>query len=1581
MGATAERREVNTHKINSRIKILLKNVFVTFLLISVRYNGEIIILNAQGCGPVSRNQEKYPKNYVKTGKIGSHFLYVESSGRKANENQANVNKWLENVIKRLHSVRFEDGGRFGAEETLIGRVGRVGRIGRVNQQNQQNQQKQQKTISPHSGILFVISLLGYCPLTLSKAIIKAKVDEVKVKVITAFVSFSSKLFTVQAKNVDERVTLSVSEELAEVVGEVEGRIQVMFGVVVVETSAAVVVSSDILYILFTTETKKNRRQKSDWPNAVLASNETKSFISMMMMLHLTIYLTLLCQNVETNPGPGPGQQRRNPSLSILTYNCNGLGDRKKLKRLLTKLTPMVERNCVIFLQETHIVNTDYLKLIWKHNFLSNCVKTNSAGVIILYNKQYDLIYKFADCEGRQIVVAIQNDESKLILANAYYPNDHKQAITFAEKFYTKILEAQADYPDHITVCAGDMNVCISPNDSINRSKSQNESILAEVIRRNNKVTELIDAYRVKHPENGYTWKRGTRYSRLDYVFLSNVIRSKITAATTDWAFESSDHAAVKIELTFENEPIKGPGTIKVNTKIMENPWTAMQVGKEIEEMMNQTDASWNPHMKLEFLKVTIRSVISIKVAEIRKVVNEEIKDTEEELNQMEKIKIKLVKQTHIEEEEKIGRIEKVDEVIMIFKTELINLRKKHSDTMAFVSKAKWFEYGEKSNKFFLNLNKCRQKQKLIGKIKNSGKVFIGQDEVSRGITEFYKDLYSAQPKEKINDEAFYDNCPKLTEDQANYLDKALTLKDLEDALSTCKDSAPGPDGIPYSIYRKFWKQTGPVLLEAWNHSVETGNLPPSHLESTITLLPKEGKDTEDIKNWRPITLSNCDSKIITKALSLKTAKVLETIIDPSQTAYVPGRSVSDNLRSNFFYKNHCTQNNIDSVLISLDAKKAFDSVDHNYIKETLIAYGFGPAFIRIFQTLYTNITARILINGFASESIKIERGVKQGDALSCAIFIICIDPLIRNLNENRRIKEVKIRRNNKTIDEIEFKSAAYADDISVICEKSSDCVQQVFYEYERLTRRSGLELNADKTEILNMNNKKIDKVAFKYNGNTFAIKTVDKIKICGLYYCCNPQEEYQLNVLEKIEKLNLKMKMWSHRHLTMEGKVLIVKTFGLSQIIYNMQSYGFDNAELISAERMIFKFLWSTKDNQNGIDRIKRSIMKNDYSKGGMKVTDVECLDRSLKLKQFFRANRSNHVISRIQTLVSTKSGQEKCIYQEYQTVTNEESICTSAQETLNIIIDYNRESYNKISPEEYETDKNLIDEVSSINLTTFLKRKKKVFLLCMLKPLTAMGITTLGELTQAYEYETDEKLNRTMLTILTAFPKTLKDISKCFCEDINSNSEKLNYMLIAPDTRKDINSIIVKELQVTLKTALKKIEALDFNKKLGIEKFEEENIMRFRINCKNSKLRNIYFRLIHNDFFTHVRMKKYKMTEEDLCPRCRMTETSKHLLWECAHVRNIWSIFNNLMTQTNNDQETVNKYEDIFKTCINPGLCMIKIGIIRELVQIERPKNWTFEKLVKIISEIRDLEHYNAIQTRSKDKWNIRWKLLRNII
>jgi hypothetical protein len=799
------------------------------------------------------------------------------------------------------------------------------------------------------------------------------------------------------------------------------------------------------------------------------------------------------------------------------------------------------------------------------------------------------------------------------------------------------------------------------------------------------------------------------------------------------------------------------------------------------------------------------------------------------------------------------------------------------------------------------------------------------------------------------------------------------LGDLETALKSCKDTSPGPDGIPYLVYKRLWDTVGPYILRSWLHSVETGLLPPSHLESIITLLPKEGKDSKDIKNWRPITLSNCDLKIVTKALSNKVSKVLESIIDPVQTAYVPGRSVADNLRSNFYIKNKCNSLQQDAVLISLDAKKAFDSVDHKYIEETLAAYGFGPNFILVFKTLYNKITARILINGFTSEKINIERGVKQGDALSCAIFIICIDPLLRNLNKNKLI--IPIRLNPRNTDVVPkngyFKSSAYADDISVICKNSVMSIQQVFREYDRLTNKSGLELNADKTEILNLKSDEMKSILFRYNNQNFQINTVKNIKICGLFFCTNSDDEYSLNILNKIKKLKSQLKMWSHFHLTLEGKNLIVKTFGLSQLIYNLQSYGIRTPELTDIERTIFDFLWSKGDGRKGVDRIKRSIMKNEYSEGGINVTDIECLNRSLKLKQFIRAAQTNHPIAYIQQILSTDKINHYTVRFEYRKVTESEAICTAAHDTLNRITDYNRMNY-QYEQLSSESKSDLLNEVSSINLVTYLSRKNKVFLLCIIKPLTSIGINSLGELVQAYEVERDTNLSRTMKIIINSIPKNLVEIVNNY-DEYTINDCMMKTINLSQNNRKIINNITTKELQITLKKSLNKCELLNIQTKNRLTMYNNNGIVRFREQCKNVKLRSIFFRLIHNDFFTHERMKRYKMTNDDKCPRCGNIETSEHLLFECVHALKIWSFFNTVMKGLNNKDDQVTKYDEVFDVGYSKVTMIIKIKTIQILIQIDRPMNWTILRYSNKINEIIKLEMHSTLET-DKRKNEIIW-------
>ena len=404
--------------------------------------------------------------------------------------------------------------------------------------------------------------------------------------------------------------------------------------------------------------------------------------------------------------------------------------------------------------------------------------------------------------------------------------------------------------------------------------------------------------------------------------------------------------------------------------------------------------------------------------------------------------------------------------------------------------------------------------------------------------------------------------------------------------------------------------------------------------------------------------------------------------------------------------------------------------------------------------------------------------------------------------------------------------------------------------------------------------------------------------------------------------------------------------------------------------------MWSNNQNQNGVDRIKRTIMKNNYEHGGLRVTDVECLDRSLKLRQYIRAENSKHSISNIQKYV-TEKGSSNIIRQEYVNIAIDEPICGSAQDTINKLTDFNRKSYETRKSEEYENDKNLIEEVSSINLITYLKRQGRTMSLCVLRPLTRNGILTLADLTQAYEHERDEKINMAMKIIISSFPKALINIAKCFNDEINSEINGMVYLQTSAESRMLIEIVSTKEIQSILKITLKRVESLNLETKLGITEYDHNSILVFRNYCKNSKLRNIFFRLIHRDFFTYVRMKKYRMTDTDSCPRCVDTETINHLLWECSHAKNIWGLFNTFMNKWGKTEEKVQSYENIYKVGLSPGPALIKIKVIQELIQMERPKNWDIKKFESLVENLLSTEQYISNQNYTSGKFKTKWKFL----
>ena len=90
----------------------------------------------------------------------------------------------------------------------------------------------------------------------------------------------------------------------------------------------------------------------------------------------------------------------------------------------------------------------------------------------------------------------------------------------------------------------------------------------------------------------------------------------------------------------------------------------------------------------------------------------------------------------------------------------------------------------------------------------------------------------------------------------------------------------------------------------------------------------------------------------------------------------------------------------------------------------------------------------------------------------------------------------------------------------------------IFRQYERLTKKSGLEVNAEKTEILSMHTNVPRVYDVQYCGANVSLTTLNEIKICGIWYCHDRERAYKLNVTDKIEKLGSNLRRWKNRNLT-----------------------------------------------------------------------------------------------------------------------------------------------------------------------------------------------------------------------------------------------------------------------------------------------------------------------------------------------------------------------------------------------------------------------------------------------------------------
>jgi len=167
-------------------------------------------------------------------------------------------------------------------------------------------------------------------------------------------------------------------------------------------------------------------------------------------------------------------------------------------------------------------------------------------------------------------------------------------------------------------------------------------------------------------------------------------------------------------------------------------------------------------------------------------------------------------------------------------------------------------------------------------------------------------------------------------------------------------------------------------------------------KGVMCLLYKK-KDRHRIENYRPITLTNTDYKTLTKCIANKLGIVAPDLIHKSQNGFISERGLYDAMRTSQLAVDYCETFEINGCIISLDQEKAYDKIAHNYLWKTLEKYGFPAKFIKLIQSIYRASTTSVMVNSVVPSPIDIERGVRQGDPMSCLLYNLAIEPLAASI--------------------------------------------------------------------------------------------------------------------------------------------------------------------------------------------------------------------------------------------------------------------------------------------------------------------------------------------------------------------------------------------------------------------------------------------------------------------------------------------------------------------------------------------------------------------------------------------------------
>lgn len=809
------------------------------------------------------------------------------------------------------------------------------------------------------------------------------------------------------------------------------------------------------------------------------------------------------------------------------------------------------------------------------------VRVGGTAIISPIKERLTRVHTTVD--GRITIVKVSAKDLHFQLVNVYAPATQNPRRLFMDQLILQ-LEAHID-PRLPIVLLGDFNFVENPERD--RSNEQNRDIFsAEKMAELRATFDLVDIWEELSMEIGHTWHRlasgAVQSARLDRIYVSASLAPSVSNVKLLCPkIRVSDHMPLAIELC---PPVESaPPRFRLNSLLLADPdilRVLIEIGEETIEAMSRPDTNvMGAYLAGKKRMVRLLRSRGRLAAHNRRTGQAEaeaaLQDSFQAMNSA-----PTILPQHITEysaaQAQVAVFEELD-----------------AKAAQLVAKERKFLEDEKSTGYFFRKAKTRQEQKKFRVLKRpNGQIAVTKDAMLDTVQEFYSNLFTEEATDQAAVEVLLGAVTKsFSAESKAWLDRPVTAAEVSIICRTLPaNKSPGPDGLSYELFRSLddiSHQMLACLAESILHGPPDALNRPSFCEALIVLLPKKG-DLKECKNWRPISLINADYKIIMALMATRLGPVMSEVIGEEQTGFVPGRSIFSAILAIKAALLHHKDSSPSGFLLMLDLEKAYDRVNHGFLKLAMARFGLPDSWIQALGTLYSVASSRVQMNGFLTDPIRLERGVRQGCPLSPMLFLFAIEPLACLIRDCPDLHGVSLGATPL------LKLVLYADDTTLLLNNREELAvaEGILLTFEQ---GSGAKVNADKSELITLTRRQQ-----QVHGSRFTLRPRDyQARLLGAMIGVEQNDDQNWEIA--LGKMERHKATWLAHGLSLRGKVLVAKTMILSQVTFLLHVQSMSDRISRKMDRLIALFIWGT----NRQEFAARSLIQASRLQGGLDAPSV----------------------------------------------------------------------------------------------------------------------------------------------------------------------------------------------------------------------------------------------------------------------------------------------------------------------------------------------------------------------------------------